>query len=328
MGTFEDSFMTRYGWMITELNLMGAELDVYAIVYGFSRHGGVFDGSCAYLQKMAAVKSRTTVVNALASLTKKGLLVKGETLLNNQPHPTYKAIHHLDNESTLYNDCTGGCTTIVQGDVQPLNRGVYNDCTGGCTITEHNSISDSIPEKIIDIIVDNIPTLPNPSHSDEWTVSDGYGGTIDMNPRIEYLRNKGQSEAIIKEAFDKLQDNCSKIPANRIRTFTMAANWLDDIMVEANARNSSDDLPQRYSIINTGDGTTLDLLPRIEHEKLYDTHSDEMITAALKQTQEYCDMKNRERLAKGKSGIFGAGTVWNIFSGYLKKQVDAQGAIQ
>ena len=63
-----DNYITISGWMVTELNLKGNELIVYAMIYGFSQaENQIFDGSINYLCEWLQA-SRPTVINTLKSL--------------------------------------------------------------------------------------------------------------------------------------------------------------------------------------------------------------------------------------------------------------------
>ena len=63
-----------YRFMTGELRLRGAELQVYAVIYSFSRATGeAFFGSRAYLAATAGISVRT-VDRALGALSARGLI--------------------------------------------------------------------------------------------------------------------------------------------------------------------------------------------------------------------------------------------------------------
>lgn len=70
------------GFMINELNLKGAALQVYAIIYGFTQEGSWFAGSWSYLSS-ATCLSRRSVASTLQALVDKGLLERQEVPLVN-----------------------------------------------------------------------------------------------------------------------------------------------------------------------------------------------------------------------------------------------------
>jgi len=83
---------TTYGFMITDLDLKGSELPVYAIIYKFSAdkfHS--FYGTQQYLSDWAKT-SRRNIKNVLASLLKKKLIVKSEEYRNNVKFVSYQAV--------------------------------------------------------------------------------------------------------------------------------------------------------------------------------------------------------------------------------------------
>ena len=82
-------------FMITELNLKGNELLIYAIIYGFSQDGNsFFSGSLAYLEKWTN-STKPGVLKALKKLQEKGLILK----FYNSGFPVYKAVNKVDNET-------------------------------------------------------------------------------------------------------------------------------------------------------------------------------------------------------------------------------------
>lgn len=68
-----DNYVMLLGWMRTELNLKGNELNLYAIIYGFTQDGETeFSGSIRYMQEWLGAESKQTVFNTLDKLIKKG----------------------------------------------------------------------------------------------------------------------------------------------------------------------------------------------------------------------------------------------------------------
>ena len=85
-----DSYIVVQGWMITELNLKGNELLVFAIIHGFSQdNAGEFTGSLQYLTKWTN-GSKRAVQNALSSLVQKELLIKKEDYVNGVKYCRYR----------------------------------------------------------------------------------------------------------------------------------------------------------------------------------------------------------------------------------------------
>lgn len=90
-----DNYITISGWMVTELNLKGNELIIYAMIYGFSQaENQTFDGSMAYVAEWLNT-SRQTVNNALKSLVNKGLVEKYEINENSKKPCKYRAVKNI-----------------------------------------------------------------------------------------------------------------------------------------------------------------------------------------------------------------------------------------
>ena len=85
-----DSYIVVQGWMITELNLKGNELLVFAIIHGFSQdNAGEFTGSLQYLADWTN-SSKRWCIKSLQALVDKGLLIKKEIWLEGVKYCTYK----------------------------------------------------------------------------------------------------------------------------------------------------------------------------------------------------------------------------------------------
>lgn len=87
-----DNYVMLLGWMRTELNLKGNELNLYAIIYGFTQDGETeFSGSIRYMQEWLGAESKQTVFNTLDKLIKKGLVQKRTEVVNGIKHNYYLA---------------------------------------------------------------------------------------------------------------------------------------------------------------------------------------------------------------------------------------------
>lgn len=85
------TYYTVQGWMISELGLKGNALQVYAIIYGFSQDGtSEYTGSARYLCWWLGC-SKKTVLNVLADLTERGLLIKNTVNKNGVIFNNYRA---------------------------------------------------------------------------------------------------------------------------------------------------------------------------------------------------------------------------------------------
>ena len=71
-----NGYINIQSWMVTELNLKGNELLIYAIIHGFSQDGqGIFNGSIQYLAEWTN-STKQGVIKNLKSLQEKGLVEK------------------------------------------------------------------------------------------------------------------------------------------------------------------------------------------------------------------------------------------------------------
>lgn len=87
-----ENYITLLGWMRTELNLKGNELNLYAIIYGFTQDGDTeFSGSIRYMQEWLGVDSKQTVYNTLDKLIQKGLIQKRTEITNEVKRSYYSA---------------------------------------------------------------------------------------------------------------------------------------------------------------------------------------------------------------------------------------------
>ena len=73
-----ENFITIQGWMLTELELKGNALIVYAIIYGFSQvDGQTFNGSLQYLADWTN-STKQGVIKNIKQLLESGLIKKQE----------------------------------------------------------------------------------------------------------------------------------------------------------------------------------------------------------------------------------------------------------
>ncbi|QNO18967.1 hypothetical protein [Caproicibacterium amylolyticum] len=93
-----ETFFIIHSWMIHKLHLSGLKLQVYAIIYGFSKDGcSRFSGSITYLQNCTG-GSRQGVISALKALTDAGLLEKSERTASGVTLYDYKAIVNCESK--------------------------------------------------------------------------------------------------------------------------------------------------------------------------------------------------------------------------------------
>lgn len=85
-----NDFYIKFGFMLNELHLKGTELEVYAIIYGFSKDNTHwFTGSQQYLCDWTN-KSKQSIQTALNNLVEQELLFKEEFYTNDVKYCKYK----------------------------------------------------------------------------------------------------------------------------------------------------------------------------------------------------------------------------------------------
>ena len=85
-----DNYYVVHGWMRNNLNLSGIDLDIYAIIYGFSQDNEAeFTGSLQYLCEFTGA-SKPTVINSLKRLIDDQYIIKRTEVVNNVTLNRYK----------------------------------------------------------------------------------------------------------------------------------------------------------------------------------------------------------------------------------------------
>lgn len=86
-----DNYITILGWMVTDLNLKGNELLVYAMIYGFSQTDNQnFTGSLSYFASWTN-STKQGVIKTLKVLEEKKLIEKIEKYVNSVKFCEYRA---------------------------------------------------------------------------------------------------------------------------------------------------------------------------------------------------------------------------------------------
>lgn len=149
----DDTYFQIWGFMVNRLGLKGVELNIYAIIYGFSQDSGSeFTGSLQYLCDFTGA-TKPTIIKALKTLSEKGLIIRREENINNIRFLRYKIVNPIKNiggkEILLpVKNLYGGSKEILPGVVKKFNWGSKE--------TLPNNIRDNINDNIEDI--NNIPT--------------------------------------------------------------------------------------------------------------------------------------------------------------------------
>ena len=107
----DENYYQIAGWMLNQLHLKGAELNIYAIIYGFTQSVNSFSGSLSYLEDFTN-STKPTVIKALKSLTEKGLLIKELLKTEKGICVIYKTVKNFDMVKNLYSP---GKETLLGG---------------------------------------------------------------------------------------------------------------------------------------------------------------------------------------------------------------------
>ena len=106
----DNNYYVIHGWMLNHLKLKGTQLQIYALIYGFSQDGeSNFSGSLSYLCEFTGV-SKPTVIKDLKELQEKGLISKSTNMIGGIKFNTYRATFNGSKESLL-----GGKKTLMGG---------------------------------------------------------------------------------------------------------------------------------------------------------------------------------------------------------------------
>ena len=120
-----DNYVVIQGWMLSELNLKGNELILYAVIYGFSQaENQTFSGSLQYLADWTN-STKQGVMKSLKSLESKGFIVKKDTYINKVKFCEYYATKF----NGVVNKVDGGMQQSLMGGSKQSstnNKELYN----------------------------------------------------------------------------------------------------------------------------------------------------------------------------------------------------------
>ena len=139
----DDNYYQISGWMLNRLNLKGVELQVFAIIYGFSQDGeSVFSGSLSYLCDWVGA-SKPTVIKALKDLVTKNFITKETHEVNHVTFNRYRA-----NMSAI--EDFKGSKESLQGSKEPLLNNKQDNNTNTLSkdnVLDSGSASTPTPPK-------------------------------------------------------------------------------------------------------------------------------------------------------------------------------------
>lgn len=212
-----ESYYQVSGWMLNRLQLKGIELDVYAIIYGFSQDGeSSFTGSLQYLSDFTN-STKPTVIKALKSLVEKGYIVKHESRVNGVKFNTYKA--NLEVVKVLY----WSSKEILPGGKETLPGGSKKPLPGGSKGTLPNN--KSLYTKDFDNKEDKKIPLADYSST---TFSDELKAKVDEWLRYKVERGDEYQPIGLQNLVSQIQNNVNKHGEQAVVEligYCMASNW-------------------------------------------------------------------------------------------------------
>lgn len=88
----DDNYIMILGWMKTKLGLKNNELEIYAVIHGFSQtENQYYTGGISYLMEWTS-STKKTVITTLSSLVDKGMLARKEVITDGCRRVYYQAI--------------------------------------------------------------------------------------------------------------------------------------------------------------------------------------------------------------------------------------------
>lgn len=148
-----NNYYVTNGWMINELGLTGRELQVYAIIYGFTQdEESEFNGSLTYIAEWLGTSNKNTVTRAIDALLDKGLIAKRQTITKGVKANYYKAILPYPTKIIEQKE---GSTETVPGVVPKRYRGSTETVPGGSTETVPGGSAETVPNNYKDNNINN-----------------------------------------------------------------------------------------------------------------------------------------------------------------------------
>ena len=187
-----DHYFIVTGMMCNEMQLSGNELMIYAIIRGFSQDGeSKYTGGRGYLASTLNI-SKPTVDKALASLIKKGYIIKIDASHHDCQYYEYMAdLNKERNLATSKEILLGESNNLAYGSKEIL-QGESNNFTGGSKEILPNNISNNIEEKKKESINNIKKTrFVAPTIDDIRAYCSEIGSNIDAEYFYDYYNSNG-----------------------------------------------------------------------------------------------------------------------------------------
>lgn len=208
----DENYFIVQGWMINKLKLSGNELNIFAIIYGFSQDGvSCFDGSAQYLADFCGI-SRVSALNILAKLTEKGFIQKTEKYIGKLKLCSYKTTTGM--ETLPVKNLNDGSKETLLGSKETIPVGSKETLPNNKYITNNinNNISNSASPSGDDELftVDSIPEKSKKSHEKinydkiESAYTDAFS---ELYPNGKCIINYGSVRKRIKQLLSTLSED-------------------------------------------------------------------------------------------------------------------------
>ena len=227
-----DNYIMIQGWMVTELELKGNELLIFAIIHGFSQDGETrFTGGLQYLADWTN-STKQGISKNLKSLVNKGYIAKEEKIINGVKFCEYYA--------TKFNEVLNKVELGMQQSLTPMQQSL----TGG--------IKQSLTNNKDNIINKNINNISNINNKDYYPLDDKLNDAF--KDFIEYRKKirKPMTQRAIKLLMSRLDelssDNDVKI---QILNQSIMNGWTGLFPLKSDSKNPvKDKLNESYDLIN------------------------------------------------------------------------------
>ena len=274
------NFYVVNGWMVNDLKLTGRELQVYAIIYGFTQDDETeFSGSLNYIAEWLGTNSRHTVLRAINSLLEKGLITKRQVISKDTttnyyktvwPYPSIDSVEIAQGGSAetvqggSAETAQGGSAKTTQGGVSKRHGVSVETAQGASVETAHNIyISNNISNNIDNLLVKKEKKEEKHDSVPYQKIKDLYNDTCKSFSRVITIsanrkkaiaaRWKEYGESI--EAFEtlfKMAEESNFLKGENERHWTATFDWL---MKSANMTKVLEGNYKNKGAVKYGSGT-------------------------------------------------------------------------
>lgn len=190
----DNQYITILAPMRTRLGLKGLEVNVYALIYGFSQDGrSEFNGSLSYISNWLGVCKNTTI-KLLATLIERNLIIKTVRFENGVRLCSYRA---------NLNKWGGGANPALP--IANIELGVVQILDGGSANSAPNNNIDIIEDNKEDTNVSKKEIHQSSNFETEISTEDNTGDS-DLNPKKEILKKKkGSGGSVANETNESFE---------------------------------------------------------------------------------------------------------------------------